>query len=432
MARGMEERFRYGAALAAGIAVGALACGSAEDSASRTVVFGNEAAAGGDGGGTGSDPHPAGGGGTGGSPQVTVDDDPVPDDGGDVDETCAQTEAEALLERRPVDIIIAIDNSSSMSSEAYEVEEQINSNFTAILNSAVPAIDYRVIMLSEYGDTRRASICVAAPLGGIPDADQDGHCDSYPPEPVNAANFYHHAVRVTSSSALKNFYEAYAEADDYGLQPGGYQSVLRQDSFKFFLVITDDSPAAKASDWDEDLLTLSPAHFGTADNRNYSFWTITGMAPFAGGEPHPPDEAIAPVITETCTPSAASPGVEYQKLSIMTGGCRFPSCGLDYTIMFRLMAEGVIQGSKVQCEFAIPEAPPGEVLDLETVEVRYSSAGVELESFRIVAGVAECDPTSFYVDGDVIKLCPETCAVVQADSDAELKVLYGCVLPPVR
>jgi hypothetical protein len=76
------------------------------------------------------------------------------------------------------------------------------------------------------------------------------------------------------------------------------------------------------------------------------------------------------------------------------------------------MAEGVIQGSKVQCELAIPDAPPGEVLELDTVEVRYSSAGVELESFRIVTGFADCEPASFCVDADVIKLCPETCPVV--------------------
>jgi len=62
-----------------------------------------------------------------------------------------------------------IDNSGSMTDEIVEVEEQINLNFAAIIDSAVPAIDYRVVMVSAFGDSGDQEICVGAPLGGIPD-----------------------------------------------------------------------------------------------------------------------------------------------------------------------------------------------------------------------------------------------------------------------
>lgn len=367
-------------------------------------------------------------------------------------ESCAQEEAEASLVNRPVDIIFVIDNSGSMQAEIEEVEEQINANFATIINAAVPAIDYRVVMVSDYGDSASRDICIAAPLGGIPDADNDGHCDSIPAQPVNTANFFHHSQSVGSHDALCRLLESYTTGDEYGLQPNGYQDVLRDDSFKFFVVITDDGVSCSsngqsysdgnsamggdtvAQQWDADVLALGPQHFGTITERNYAFWSIiaqepympTGMNPY--GEPAPPDATLAPITTGECTPSAVDPGTGYQGLSILTGGYRYPTCGLDYTAIFTQIAEGVIQGAQVPCEFAIPDPPPGETLDLSTVQVKYSSMGTEVATFNQVPGPGDCAPDSFYIDvaADTIVFCPQTCDVVQADEDAEIGIVFGC------
>ncbi len=366
-------------------------------------------------------------------------------------EVCAQSSVSATLEVKPVDIIVFIDNSGSMSAEIEEVEVQITSNFSSILDAADPPIDYRVIMLSRFGSYGGNDICVAEPLGGISDADSDGHCDTIPSEPVNTSKFFHHSASISSHNGLCRVIEQMTTSDEYNLQPTGYAEVLREDAFKFFLVVTDDGvncgdysdsdsvdggwEAAYA--FDTDLLTLFPEHFGeSTENRNYTFWSIVSLAPYEPtvddpyGEPHPPDTNLAPVTAQECTPSAADPGTGYQALSIMTGGYRYPTCGLEYTKIFELMAEGVILGAAVACEYLIPEPPEGETLDLDTVQIRYSSDGEEVDVFNPSPSLEECaqDEYEFYIEGDYIKLCPNSCELVQADENAQVDVLFGCEL----
>ncbi len=363
-------------------------------------------------------------------------------------DACVQESADATLISQPVDIVFVIDNSGSMTDEIVEVEKQINQTFAAIIDGALPPIDYRVIMVSAFGDSGNQEICVAAPLGGIPDADMDGHCDTVPGQPVNTAKFFHHSASISSHDALCELLTQLTTADQFGLQPTGYEGVLRPEAFKFFAVITDDNVGCGPYDdnnaadgngvdtaWDAALLAASPTQFGLdAASRRYSFWSIIALAPYmpSGGDPygspHPPDPVLAPITTQECTPSAVNPGTGYQALSLLTGGYRFPTCGLDFTDIFTLMALGVIEGAAVPCEFDIPEPPPGETLDLATVQVTYSSSGQLVATFDQVASLADCTPNSFYIEADKIKLCPDACTTVQSDENAEVDILYGCAV----
>src|SRR5690606_38125698 len=158
---------------------------------------------------------------------------------------------------------------------------------------------------------------------------------------------------------------------------------LRNDSFKFFAVITDDgvscsfngknysdgnnatSGQTAANNWDLDVMALGPQHFGTDPmNRNYSFWSIVALSPFNPtaskpyGSPYPPAAAVEPISAGERTPGAEEPGTGCRRLSLPPGGYRHPTCGLDYTEIFQLMAQGVIQGAQVPCEFDIPDPPP--------------------------------------------------------------------------
>jgi hypothetical protein len=92
------------------------------------------------------------------------------------------------------------------------------------------------------------------------------------------------------------------------------------------------------------------------------------------------------------------------------------------------MAEGVIAGAAIPCEFDIPEPPMGETLDLATVQVRYSSSGQLVSTFNQVPDAASCTADSFYIAMDKIILCPEACTIVQSDENATIDVLYGCDL----
>ena len=376
------------------------------------------------------------------------------------DDSCASVEQEATLTSRPVDIIVAIDNSGSMSGEIEEVEVQMTRTFATILDGAVPAIDYSVILVSEHGDFSSREICISAPLGAEADADMDGHCDNVPNVPQdNPPKFYHHSVSVGSHNALCHLYDSFTDADQHNLHPNGYAPLLRDDSYKFFLVITDDRPEdcgyndqnsvaggeAVADAWDADMLALSPTHFGAdAMNRNYTFWSIVSLAPYmpsAGapyGDPHPPDTNLAPIITTECNSGAQNPGTGYQALSVLTDGYRYPTCPADenanpqgdYAALFTLMAQGVIEGAQVSCEIAIPDPPQGQTIDMNTLGVVYSSNDMFVEEFTRVNDAGDCDAHSFYVENNNIVLCPEACNVVQGDDSAKLTVSYDCGGPP--
>ena len=147
---------------------------------------------------------------------------------------------------------------------------------------------------------------------------------------------------------------------------------------------------------------------------------------------------MAPIITDECNSGAQNPGTGYQALRVLTEGYSYPTCPADeaanpqgdYEALFSLMAQGVIDGAQVSCEILIPEPPPGQTVDLNTLAVVYSSNGSVVEEFLRVDSAAECDEHSFYIDNDTIILCPAACGVVQSDENAKLAVSYDCGAPP--
>jgi hypothetical protein len=429
-------------ALLASTAAGSCSCDDAAETATST---GDSTAAPSATGGGGDD-------GSGGSADQSASLSVGSQSGAGGSDGCANQEAEATVEVRPVDIVFVIDNSGSMSGEIFEVEAEISANFATLIEAAQPPIDYRVIMVSGFGNWEGQRICIPAPLGGVPDDDGDGHCDETGNEPVNGERFFHHDAEIDSHDALCQLLEQYDTPDEHGLNPGGYRDRLRPEAVKVFVVITDDNVDTGGGDcpdmddgndaeggeqaaatFDDALLDLDFLQFGTLDQRNYIFHSIVALAPFDAGNltvPHPPD---APIVTEECTPDAENPGTGYQALSRLTGGLRYPTCGLDYTPIFQQIAQGIIEGSAVACEFAIPAPPSGEVLDLDSVRVRYEPGdGGAPVSFDQVDGPADCNDTSFYLDesAGTIVLCPGACAAVQADGQANVRIVFDCVDTP--
>jgi hypothetical protein len=70
--------------------------------------------------------------------------------------------------------------------------------------------------------------------------------------------------------------------------------------------------------------------------------------------------------------------------------------------------------------------------DWDSVEVEYLPAGAEpaVEPTR-VNDEAACSGEAWYFDDNTapaeIRLCPDLCTTVQADPDAEINVLFGCL-----
>ena len=353
---------------------------------------------------------------------------------------CGTQSAAAQVTIKPVDIVIVIDNSGSMALEIAGVESNINKNFADIL--AASGLDYRVILVSAFGKNSTYKVCIEAPLGGIP----QGGCLEPPAQPVNnPGRFYHYSTPISSVDAACRALSTFdgAEPDLYGFAPLGWRSWLRADSLKVFLVITDDQMACSygdkiyidsnmgpdavlaASALDAAILARSPQHFGTAEARNYLWYSIVGMG--FNVPPWTPYTPKDPLIAAKC-PSAVTGGLGYQALSNVTGGWRFPLCDTSqYDQVFDGIAQNVVEGAKIACEFVIPAAPEGKALDEDSVVVHVTPMGeINPEIYEQVPGLAMCAPMAFYVaDGKVI-LCPEACAALQNDKAAEIEVEFTC------
>ncbi|WP_437912337.1 hypothetical protein WME73_34645 [Sorangium sp. So ce302] len=428
---------------AAGCSCSSGAEGDADATAGANVGGAGGAGGGGEGGagggGAGGDDggmigNGSSGANTGGSGPVTPD------------TACVATVAEATLTKRPVDIVFVIDNSPSMANEIISVQNNINESFASIIGES--GIDYRVIMISAHGAAEEDdSICVGAPLS-------TESCSPVPEAPGNNPPvFYHYSHEIRSNDALCVLLGSYNGGlpDEHGVAPSGWSEWVREDSFKVITVITDDHVGCQsthlprniyiddtrqpwedvATDFEELLFGLDPAVFGDATAPNYVFHSIVGLH-----ENTVLTDAYAPdadVVEETCG-TAVAPGTGYQTLSKRTGGLRFPLCQTDsYDVVFQAIAEGVITGAVVACEFEVPDSPPGEIIDLSTVVVQYTPGdGSEPQSFDQVASAAACAPGSFYIENDMITLCPDACRLVQDDAMAAVDVLYGCDPEPAQ
>jgi hypothetical protein len=340
------------------------------------------------------------------------------------DAACAQVSEQATLVKKPVDVIFVIDNSGSMTDEIVAVENNINQNFAKIIENS--GIDYRVIMVTHHGlAPLDQSVCVGKPLSGH-------DCRPLPAlVPVNTARFFHYTIEVGSSNSFAKVLEAYNKKDPSGAGPGGFSDWLRMDALKVFIEITDDSSNMNADDFEKRLFALQPKQFGDANNRNYIFHTIAGFKennpatkPWAPGDP---------LQNAKCTRGggAVSPGVEYQKLSQLTGGLRFPICEhQSFDAVFQAAAMGVISGAVVACDFTVPTPPPGQKIDLKTVVVDYTPMGMGAPiPFKQVAGAPQCGPDSFYIDAGKIFLCPDACQKVKGDGKAKIVVSFDCDAP---
>ncbi len=338
----------------------------------------------------------------------------LPDDDQDLPsattEDCVAESIDPEVTSIPVDIVLVVDTSFSMAPAIEAVETSINVDFAQIL--AQSGVDYRVVVLGAQTDTQ-VPICISAPLS-------DTDCNPTPPVPAINDRYKHYDAETGSGAFLQSILSWYSTPDKHGLAPNGYQDFLRPGAAKVILGMTDGTSAsgnpADGEAFDAALLNLQPPAFGTPGDRGYVFHLIVQMP--ANNPVEQPYLSDDPIIG-----NAGS----LEQVAILSDGWRFPlSETQTFPILFQEIAEDVVATTPIACEFPIPEAPMGEI-DPNTIEIDYfpNNQPPPIAFFQVV-DLAACEPNAFYIADETVILCPDTCALVQADLNAKLDVRYGC------
>ncbi len=343
----------------------------------------------------------------------------------------------------PLDIVFMIDNSSSMAEEITAIEQNINVNFAQIIGNS--GVDYQVIMVTAHGDNP-TEVCVEPPLSSATT------CNG-PPGEV-AGQFHHYDVRLNSWEGIcKLLDRADGPEDDQGLHGAGWLPWLRVDAPKAFVMVTDDALACggggawlydihveqnpepnvaafepAALEWEDWLRSLSPVQFGTAENRNYKVYSLTGVPAQLGDEtqPYGPGQPIAGGLPYAKCDSAARNGMIYQWLSKSTGGLRFPVCQTQsYDAVFQAIATSVISDVEVPCVYAL--SAEGEI-DAASVEAMLVSEEASQPLPQLTSEEAcGAETGGFFIEGNVLKLCPTTCEALRADETSRIDVSGDCL-----
>ena len=215
--------------------------------------------------------------------------------------------------------------------------------------------------------------------------------------------------------------------------PRGWSEWLRRDATKAFIEISDDGSDLAALGFDAALAKKLPAQFGDGTHRNYVFHTIAGLR--ENNPPTMPWLPADPIQMLLCTRGgnggAVANGIEYQKLSVLTGGLRFPICEYEnFDAVFREVASGVVKSALVECEFSPPLPPAKKRLDWKTVIVDYTPGAGPTTNLQRVSGPALCGRDRFYITNDRVYLCQETCKQAKADPTSRVDVLWDCDRSP--
>ena len=415
--------------------------------------------------------------------------DVLPNDQIPGDASCAR--ATGTVTTRPVDVIITIDDSPSMTEEKAAIVANINTNFVAMLEGA--RLDYHVVMITQ--DTR---VCPGPPL-----ADAATCLTSN----ARYLRLMHGVNNSDTLTLLLWTYEGTGKvANSCVREPGrhaAWRDFLRPDAQRVFIAFTDDDPSTfgrgisppsclvvggdqycgcTAGSCGRGPACPNPAEFDCspvaacpgADCARAEGWG--GVCPsfgcptyadqaaaWIGGRDFPTElEALLPLgtfvggpdgnwvfhsvvgvsavleptapLTDRCAycnipPNVAeNAGVEYQKLSMLTGGLRFPICNTDYSTVFNRIASTI---TPLACEYDVEPTNFGEP-DPANTNVYFDSdgAGPGPEEVIFFTPDVPCNSANGWQWIDDartrVRLCGDACARVQSVPNGTVRVEVGC------
>lgn len=324
-------------------------------------------------------------GGEPGSDSLGTSDPSAPDN-----PSCAKAEVEA--KKAPVDIIMAVDQSGSMSDDITNVKANILqlSNFLQ-----TTGLDYRVVMIATPG-TGSYDVCVPEPLAG-PGCTSKGN------------QFLSVPRNVQSNDALSIILQTLDQASG----PYAWGTFLRKEAIKAFIPVTDDDSYVTGTQFDQQLLAKPGGYFGTAQSRRYVFYPITGS------QDHPSQAE--------CGANAVNNGSQYLQLATLTKGKWYSICNPSFGPVFQEIGKGV--AAVVACELPVPKPTDGSTIDHSRVNVDITTS--KGDAIKVLQDKSK--PCANGADGwqyDATKtriiLCGPTCDKVRNDPGSKVSVQFGC------
>jgi hypothetical protein len=379
----------------AALALASLVACSSDDDAGSSGGAGGTSASGQGGAAASSSGGSAALGGSGGFGAIDAGGGSGGSGGFDPDSGCTGVAEQAENKALPADIIIAVDQSTSMTDETLFVQTQLNNFASQVI---AKGIDAQIVLIAErpagydtnlesYGcqgeewPTIENPICIPEPLAGP-------SCGNKAPV------FLSLSCHVDSHDAFDKILDLYDV----------YRTSLRPNASRHVIVITDDSPDLGSGEFDTQVKQTD------ASFANYFFHAIV---PF------------------TDCSYASGEATDYLDLVQQTAGVSGDLCTQDFQPVWDALSKHVTENTKIACEWEIPPAPAGQTLNPGKVNVRFTTASGASDLGR-VDSAAECaghDDAWYYDDNTQptkVIACPALCDRIETGQALEVEIVFGC------
>ncbi|MEZ4444411.1 MAG: hypothetical protein R3B72_35385 [Polyangiaceae bacterium] len=340
---------------------------------------------------------------------------------------CVPSPVETSAVLRPLDVVMAIDQSGSMEEELPAFEAAINPAFAAPLDAA--GVDFQLILLARHGPDP-LDVCVAPPLSnGVSCAGPVG----------DVPGRFHQDYGGSDGIAM-----VCSILESFDGPNGGWQKWLRLEAIKAIVPFTDERSvcfydgqdfddqndlsgsvngvaAAVGQAIDAAFVALDPLQLGTEAKRRHRLYPILGLG---GGGVHGPSDAI---VTTICPSVSFTPFAGMQWASRRTGGTRISMCDAadDMASVLSSLVAALVEDSADPCVRRIEEPLPVEPTAWLT-----PAGSSENAPLAQLSAASDCGNASgWYLEGDLAWLCPTSCAEASAPG-ASWELLTGCDRSP--
>ena len=304
-------------------------------------------------------------------------------------------------------MIFVIDNTPSMEDEIAEVRANMNA-FSQMV--ADEGLDLNIVLISclpeDCGNhTDWHGICIDAPVGAVGGCPVDGPWDD-----TNLPHYLHISESVPSTGGLAKVLSTYPQ----------WSSMIRDNSVKHIVVVSDDTDDTAAQDFIDALVALDSRFVGFQGHGIFSY-----LSKEAG---------CAISTTDPCCIFSApdGEGAVYKDSVALTGGLSGDMCLQDFDPVFNALGGAVIASATLSCEWEIPPPPEGEELNPNLINVEYLDSSDVSHFIGRVFAPEDCSTVAqgWYYDDNVnptvVYVCPQTCEWIQGEVGSALNIHFGC------